>query len=471
MGRHKVVLTKVTTQSDLKGVVMTVASLLNQSPRQAVDMVKNLPLTLRSESSADQAAKLERLFADLHAKVEVIPPLPMAQSAQTYVPSDLSRKASRFSSWRLILLLFLVVVVAFVGLLVGGGMILNHTRNDQKSDSEKKVEALMKASDGKVEQARQEVIAHLQEDSTNVDYLVQKAVVYLGLARRKMADSNWSQYGKGAVPEPGQDLLPVPEADTALTSLYRARRLDRHRGDVLRWLAEIYLQKGLAQEAIPFAKQAVQLEPRNPLFWNMLGLAHQEAGHFGQAELALRNAYKVSPDYLPTWRNLGVLLLYHQQDSLQALEWLRRYFLEDPKDLDRYFLRREMAAVAWAEHCRQHGNWLPDSISFASYEQRRKPLQLRLEQNAKDWDAWEELAWLYAGRGMNEQARIQLQKLVRKTEARPSAWRLLVSLQAEAGQWDGVLGSIQRAQKQDVRDIWLQQGKQALERYYRLMNE
>jgi Tfp pilus assembly protein PilF len=87
-------------------------------------------------------------------------------------------------------------------------------------------------------------------------------------------------------------------------------------------LAVVALRAGFPDVAVEHAKRALELDRRNPVYLNTLGVAHGERGGFVEAEQAFRRALKARPAYAEGHFNLGKALhkLGRLDDALRAFE-------------------------------------------------------------------------------------------------------------------------------------------------------
>jgi tetratricopeptide (TPR) repeat protein len=79
-------------------------------------------------------------------------------------------------------------------------------------------------------------------------------------------------------------------------------------------LSVVATRSGFPDVALERAKHALELDRRNPVYLNSLGIACGELGLFAEAESALRRALKVKPAYTEGLFNLGKVL--HKQGRL-----------------------------------------------------------------------------------------------------------------------------------------------------------
>jgi Tfp pilus assembly protein PilF len=87
-------------------------------------------------------------------------------------------------------------------------------------------------------------------------------------------------------------------------------------------LAVVALRAGFPDLAMGHAKRALELDRRNPVYLNTLGVALGELGAFAEAEQAFRRALKERPAYAEGHFNLGKALhkLGRLDDALRAYE-------------------------------------------------------------------------------------------------------------------------------------------------------
>jgi Tfp pilus assembly protein PilF len=93
-------------------------------------------------------------------------------------------------------------------------------------------------------------------------------------------------------------------------------------------LSVVALRAGFPDMAAEHAKRALELDRRNPVYLNNLGVVHGELGSFAEAEQAFRRALKQKPAYAEGHFNLGKALhkLGRLDEALRAFE--RAYAIE-----------------------------------------------------------------------------------------------------------------------------------------------
>jgi Tfp pilus assembly protein PilF len=87
-------------------------------------------------------------------------------------------------------------------------------------------------------------------------------------------------------------------------------------------LSVVAVRSGFPELALQRAKHALELDRRNPVYLNTLGVAYGELGLFAESEQVLRRALKAKPAYVEGHFNLGKVL--HKQgrrdEALRAYE-------------------------------------------------------------------------------------------------------------------------------------------------------
>jgi len=137
-----------------------------------------------------------------------------------------------------------------------------------------------------------------------------------------------------------------PEAqrafDSARAALRAGRTADAERG--FRDLAAKYPDLGGAHanlglilrnagkhdESIAALERAVKASPRQPVFFNQLGVSYRHKGQFAKAREAYESALALDPNYADAHLNLGVLLDLYLGDNALALVHYERYLALSP---------------------------------------------------------------------------------------------------------------------------------------------
>ena len=95
-------------------------------------------------------------------------------------------------------------------------------------------------------------------------------------------------------------------------------------------LSVVAVRSGLPEVATEHAKRALELDRRNPIYLNSLGVAQGELGLFADAAESFRRALKAKPVYAEAMFNLGKVL--HKQNELkESVRAFERAFVMDPR--------------------------------------------------------------------------------------------------------------------------------------------
>jgi tetratricopeptide (TPR) repeat protein len=95
-------------------------------------------------------------------------------------------------------------------------------------------------------------------------------------------------------------------------------------------LGVILRGQGKHEESIAALEHAVKASPKQPVFFNQLGVSYRHKGQFKKAREAYESALALDPAYADAHLNLGVLLDLYLGDGALALVHYERYLALNP---------------------------------------------------------------------------------------------------------------------------------------------
>ncbi|SPE28538.1 conserved exported hypothetical protein [Burkholderiales bacterium] len=114
----------------------------------------------------------------------------------------------------------------------------------------------------------------------------------------------------------------APEAERGFLALARS---NPELGGPHANLGLIYRRADKNAQAVAELELAVRANPKQPVFWNQLGIAYRQQGQFTKARDAYERAIDLDPTYPTPNLNLGILFDLYLWDSKRALELYDRY--------------------------------------------------------------------------------------------------------------------------------------------------
>ncbi|MCX5782480.1 MAG: tetratricopeptide repeat protein [Elusimicrobia bacterium] len=181
-------------------------------------------------------------------------------------------------------------------------------------------------------------------------------------------------------------------------------------------------------KAIEYLKRAIELEPKNPNFYYLIGLAYDDMKNYGLAEQNFKEALKVKPDFTEVFFNLGVI-----SDKQGKFEDAAAYF-EKSVEIDPKFARAlNYLGYSYAEK----------GIKLERAEELiRKALEIEPE-NASYLDS---LGWVYFKQNKFDQAEKYLEQ-ASNLMSDPVIWAHLgdtkIKLDKKAQAWEAYTNSIE----------------------------
>jgi tetratricopeptide (TPR) repeat protein len=81
--------------------------------------------------------------------------------------------------------------------------------------------------------------------------------------------------------------------------------------------------------------RAVQIDSREPVAYNQLGLLYRRTGRFEESKKAYRQAINLDSDYTMPYLNMGILCDIYLQDFICAIEYYEKYKLLAPAQAEK----------------------------------------------------------------------------------------------------------------------------------------
>ncbi|WP_428897757.1 Tfp pilus assembly protein PilF [Parelusimicrobium proximum] len=120
------------------------------------------------------------------------------------------------------------------------------------------------------------------------------------------------------------------DTKNALKNFLQADKLDK-RPDVKMNLSSVYSMLGDGEKALDYAREAVDLQPKSPLYHYHLGTILERRGQDAQAISSFERALKLFPQYQDSMLALGAIHQKRNEDD-KAIAYFRRAVRAKPKD-------------------------------------------------------------------------------------------------------------------------------------------
>jgi tetratricopeptide (TPR) repeat protein len=262
----------------------------------------------------------------------------------------------------------------------------------------------------------------------------------------------------------------LEKAIKAETYFEKALSLDPENVNIIHWraqladlmrrpaLSEYYYQKGMDLDSnhIPIR----------------LDYAHYlvDRENFGKAEYIYRSVLDKEPNNGIAHKFLGILKKYHLMDESGAKTHFWAYLQSEnaKKDLDRYLIVKELSKLVWDEfnvdRLIKSSN---ERLNFDVFESKRKSIQAKIERFPKDIDLKNDLAYLYAQRGLT-QASIEIWRdLNRHKNSREKSILYLSRLYMELEQQELAYRTLKIAESDRNLSSQFYRNLAILEKYYK----
>ncbi|GHV15418.1 hypothetical protein AGMMS49938_13610 [Fibrobacterales bacterium] len=459
---YSVILEKLTSQTDLRGVVGAISNILGVAKKDAVEKAKKLPLVLVENLPEKEARLMVDMLGSMGAEVRVTPPfgvLPLSDyeenlerrlKERSLKPQKVKQKNGIHIGCLATMVLLLIGFAAFASLRYEW-IIAQFKPSPEKSDK-----LIQK---GKMSEARKSINSQLKEKPDDTELWLLQGKLYIGIARKKMDSEQWKSYGERGA---------LPELDSAIVFFRKAESLDPKESETLRWISIAEQMQLDLSDAEIAARRAVNLDPANPDNWNQLGSVLTDDGQISQAEQAFYNALKSDPNNAPALKNLAILNLYYTKDGERAAGFLFSFLntKDGESDVDSYQLRVDLASAMIGDFNPPWGKLTPPPLPFEEYEKRR--IAISQNPNLKDDPLLqEELGILYLSRNENQAAEDCFVKAIQLNSSVESSRKMLGIMYMKSANYEAALKIMQIAADNGSKDPFFWKNIGVLQKYYK----
>jgi predicted O-linked N-acetylglucosamine transferase (SPINDLY family) len=294
----------------------------------------------------------------------------------------------------------------------------------------------------------------------------------------------------------GESLGRQGQAKEGLTHLLAARRLAPRDANVLCALSGGYVKAGNWHQAKSVLQEAVRLPRPQGAHYCLLGLACQQLGELDEASTAFQRAAALAPRYPDAWLSLGHLYLHKNQfdkareclqtlfalaptatstydlagdlswargDVREAAEFFRQAADSAPRQTDlqaklavaRVMCGDALGAIDAMERAHALGmpeDWILEKLGVMftlKYwtPMARENLEMAVERNPDNLDAWNVLLAVYTRCGESEKVRQAADAVLEKDPDNVSAMLHLATWYSDQGRHDETLALLERCRK------------------------
>ncbi|MDR1830067.1 MAG: hypothetical protein LBQ76_04775 [Candidatus Fibromonas sp.] len=448
---YTIILTELSTKSDLRAIVGAISNVLNIDKRGAVEKAKSLPFALAENLPEKEAKLMADMFSSMGAGIKVIPPLDEVPARQLReLRTELPKKGIPLGCLAFIMLC-LVGFAAFASLKYEWII-------EQFKPNPAKAEKLLQKGDMK--EARRNIRRLLGEKPHDTDLLTLQGRYYIGVARKRMDAEKWKSYGEAGA---------LPELDTAVAFFRKAESLNPKDGSILRWISTAEQMRRALPEAETAARRAVSIDPQSTDNWNQLGSVLVELEQISQAEQAFYHALKINPNDVAALKNMAILNLYYTKDAERAAGYLAAFFnqKEAAIDMDSHLLRTDLATAMIGDFNPPFEKLSPPPLPFEEYEKRR----VQIAKNPKlktDPLLQEQLGLLYMSRNEMSLAETRFIKAVQLNTAMESSRKMLAVIYMKDASYEKALKTMEAAAQNGTRDAFFWKNIGVLQKYYKI---
>jgi tetratricopeptide (TPR) repeat protein len=456
-GPYSIILTELTTKSDLRAIVGAISNVLNVDKREAVEKAKKLPqtpLTLATNLPEKEAKLMADMFSSMGAGIKVSPPLDEPPARQLReLRTELPKRGIPLGC-----LIFMMLCMA--GFATFASLkyewIIEQVEIWLKPSPEKSDKLLKQ---GRMNEAKQSIQKQLREKPNDVELLTLQGRYYIGVARQRMNDKQWKNYGEAGA---------MPELDSATAFFRKAESLDPKDSNIPRWISVAEQMRRNLPEAETYARRAVTIAPQVEDNWNQLGSVLVDEDHISQAEKAFYNALKIDQSNAAALKNLAILNLYYTKDAERASKFLFSFLVqkEAEADMDSYQLRTDLTTAMIGDFNQPWEKLTPPPLSFDEYEKRRAQIAANPNLN-NDPLLQEQLGMLYMSRGEAKTAVIHFTGAIHLNQKVESSRKMLAIIYMKDENYESALKMMEAAVEHGARDPFFSKNIGVLQKYFK----
>ena len=449
---YSIILTELSTKSDLRAIVGAISSVLNIDKRSAVEKAKNLPLVLAENLPAKEAELMANMFSGMGAGIKTEPELNgiLAEREPREIRTELPKRGIHWGC-------LVIIMLCLAGFAIFASLKYQWIIEQFKPSPAKAEKLLQK---GKMSKARQSIQKQLGKSPDDIELLVLQGRFYIGAARKKMDAEQWKSYGEAGA---------LSELDSAVSFFRKAESMDSKDGSIPRWISVAELMRGSFQEAETAARRAISLESQEPDNWNQLGSVLVSMEQISQAQQAFSNALKINPNNAAALKNLVILNLYYTKDAQRATNFLFA-FLEQKEafaDMDTYLFRTDLATAMIGDFNPPFEKLWPPALPFEEYESRRSRMSADPKLKS-DYLLQEQLGLLYMSKGEIIAAEDCFMKAIRLNSKVESSRKMLAIMYMKEAGYEKALRIMLAAADNDTRDPFFWKNIGFLQKYYKI---
>ena len=446
---YSIVLTELSSKSDLRAIVGAISNVLGVDKKGAVELAKNLPLTLAKDLPEKEATLMASMFINLGAGIKVTPPLEEFEKPIRDFKTEPPKRGIPLGC----VLIIMLGMAAFAYLVSSKYEWIADMFRPHPGSAETLLQK------GNMKKAKQSIKKQLGQDPNNVELWVLMGKYYIGAARKRMEAEKWKSYGEAGA---------LPELDSAIMLFRRAESLNPKDGSILKWISATELMRRALPEAEAAARRAVSISPSEPDNWNQLGSVLVEMGDMGQAEQAFYSALKIDERNASALKNLSILNLYYTKDAEKASKFMFAFLRqkESEMDVDAFQMRTDLASAMVGDFNPSWKALSPPPLPIAEFEKRFAAVSKHPNLN-KDYLLQEQLGLLYMSKGENNAAENYFIKAIQLSHNNESSRKMLAVIYLKDANYDKALGVMQAAADNNAKDPFFWKNLGVLLKYYR----